>query len=156
MPIVIAAGVLIVLAAIYALVHLASNRPERAATPATTASQPAATTSTLGISPANANANSPGTVLNRVLPNPSVSARNTIHGKIKVRVKVDVDSSGNVAGAKFVTVGPSKYFSRLAMEAARQWKFKPPTAKGQPSRSEWTLLFEFTRGGTEAVPQESR
>jgi outer membrane biosynthesis protein TonB len=61
-----------------------------------------------------------------------------------------------VTDAKFVTIGPSKYFSRLSMEAARQWKFKAPVANGQAGRSQWTLLFEFQRGGTQAVPQESR
>lgn len=152
-PVLIATAVIVVLAAIYALVHQGSSaKPE---SQAGSASQPALTAAAGSSSPAAA-ANSPGAVLNRVLPNPSLSARNTIHGTIKVRVKVEVDPSGKVTDAKFVTIGPSKYFSRLSMEAARQWKFKAPVANGQAGRSQWTLLFEFQRGGTQAVPQESR
>jgi TonB family protein len=62
-------------------------------------------------------------------------------------VRVEVDAAGNVTGTKLVTPGPSKYFSRLAMQAAEQWKFSPPSQNGQPVPSEWTILFEYTRGG---------
>jgi TonB family protein len=65
---------------------------------------------------------------------------------------VTVDEAGNVSNARFVSAGPSKYFSRLAMAAARQWKFKP--VNGQSSSNEWNLLFEFTRGGVQAFPQQ--
>ncbi len=50
----------------------------------------------------------------------SKSARNTISGTIKIRVKVEVDAAGNVERATFITEGPSKYFARQAMEAAQQ------------------------------------
>ncbi len=89
----------------------------------------------------------PGQVVNRVLPTPSRSALNTIHGTIKVRVKVKVDSSGNVIHAGFATSGPSQYFARLAMQAAQQWKFAPGAA------AESTLLFEYNRRGVEASAQ---
>ena len=95
-----------------------------------------------------------GAVRNRVLPNPSESAKNTIHGHIKVRLKVGVDPAGQVSSAKFANPGPSKYFARLAMEAAQQWKFAAPTVNGHPVASEWNLLFEFARGGTDAVPEK--
>jgi TonB family protein len=81
------------------------------------------------------------------MPAVSKSARETIHGTIKVRVKVSVDSSGNVQNASFVTPGPSKYFARQAMEAAQQWKFAP--AAGQDPRS-WIVRFGFKRSGTDA------
>jgi TonB family protein len=86
------------------------------------------------------------------LPDPSASALRTIQGHLKVRVQVTVDEAGNVSSARFLSAGPSKYFSRLAMEAARQWKFRP--GKGQSSSNEWNLLFEFTRGGVQAFPQQ--
>jgi TonB family protein len=95
-----------------------------------------------------------GAVLHRVLPEPSASASRTIHGRIKVRLRVKADASGNVADATLVSPGPSKYFARLAMQAAQQWKFAPATVNGQPSASEWNLLFEFTRSGVEAFPQQ--
>ena len=99
-------------------------------------------------------ASSGGEVLQRILPNPSASALRTIQGHLKVRVQVAVDGVGNVSNARFLSPGPSKYFSRLAMEAAQQWKFRP--ANGQSSPSEWNLLFEFTRGGVQAFPQQVR
>ena len=98
--------------------------------------------------------NSTAAVLRRVLPEPSASANRTIHGRIKVRVRVNADTSGNVTEGRFVSPGPSKYFARLAMQAAEQWKFTPPTVDGQPSGSEWNLFFEFTRGGVQAFSQE--
>jgi TonB family protein len=82
------------------------------------------------------------------MPQVSPSARRTIQGKIKVRVRVEVDAQGNVSSASFESAGPSKYFSRISMDAARQWKFSPSNA-GQ-NRREWRLQFAFTRAKTEA------
>jgi TonB family protein len=87
-------------------------------------------------------------VVQRVMPQVSPSARRTIQGKIKVRVRVGVDAAGNVSSATFESAGPSKYFSRIAMEAARQWKFSPSNG-GQTPR-EWRLQFTYTRTKTEA------
>jgi TonB family protein len=88
-------------------------------------------------------------VVRQVMPQVSASARRTIQGTIKVRVKVDVDAAGNVAKAKLESAGPSKYFSRVAMEAAREWKFVPAQA-GEPAVREWKLQFAFRRAKTEA------
>ncbi len=89
-----------------------------------------------------------GEVAHQVSPDVSKSARNTIHGKVKVKVRVMVDSSGSVVVAKFDSRGPSKYFSERALEAGRQWVFKPPQVDGQGVPSEWILKFEFARNGT--------
>ena len=75
------------------------------------------------------------------------SARETIHGHVKVAVLVIVDASGNVIDALMENPGPSSYFARLAKEASRKWKFPP--AENQDSR-QWLLRFEFGRGGTTA------
>jgi serine/threonine-protein kinase Stk1 len=88
-----------------------------------------------------------GPAVQQVMPVVSKSARETIHGTIKVRVKVSVDASGNVQNASFLSPGPSKYFARQAMEAAQQWKFAP--AQGQDPRS-WVVRFGFKRSGTDA------
>lgn len=98
-----------------------------------------------------------GVVAQQPLPDVSRKARNTIQGKVRVRVRVTVDSSGNVVAAKFESPGPSKYFANLALQAARRWKFVPPQVGGQEVASEWMLKFEFGRTATkvqstQAVP----
>lgn len=94
----------------------------------------------------------PAGVLHRELPNVSPSARRTIQGKVRVNVRVAVDASGNVVEAALASPGPSKYFARLAEEAARDWKFAPAVANGQPAASEWMLRFAFGRTATEVIP----
>lgn len=88
-------------------------------------------------------------VVRRVMPQVSPNARRTIHGTIKVRVNVEVDAAGNVGKAALESAGPSKYFSRIALEAARDWKFSPAQTGEQGSAREWRLQFAFSRGGTE-------
>jgi TonB family protein len=92
-----------------------------------------------------------GSVVQQIMPSVSKSARDTIHGTIKVQVKVTADSSGNVATASFVSPGPSKYFARQAMQAAQQWKFVP----GQDART-WIVRFGFKRSGTDAVLEPAK
>jgi TonB family protein len=87
-------------------------------------------------------------VVRRVMPDVSAGGRRSIHGKIAVRVKVTVDAAGNVAKAKLESRRGSSYFQRVAVDAARDWKFSP-AASGEPSR-EWKLEFDFTRAKTEA------
>jgi TonB family protein len=87
-------------------------------------------------------------VVRQVMPQVSPSARRTIQGTIKVRVRVDVDAAGNVAKTKLELSGPSKYFSRVAMEAAREWKFTPAPA-GESGARQWKLQFAFRRARTE-------
>jgi TonB family protein len=89
-------------------------------------------------------ANDSPPVVHEEIPDVPRSARDTIHGRIKVAVRVAVDSSGSVTSAALEKPGPSNYFARLATEAAKKWKFAP--ADNQDSRK-WLLKFEFTRGG---------
>jgi TonB family protein len=86
-------------------------------------------------------------VVRQVMPQVSASARRTIQGTIKVRVRVEVDAAGNVAKTKLELSGPSKYFSRVATEAAREWKFAPAQV-GEPAIREWKLQFAFSRAKT--------
>jgi TonB family protein len=97
--------------------------------------------------PGNAsNSSDADEIVERATPQVAPSARRTISGKIKVRVRVVVDPAGNVTDAKLKEGGSSKYFARLAVEAARRWKFAPaPDA----NRRDWILLFAFTRARTE-------
>ena len=90
-----------------------------------------------------------GEVVHQVLPPVPQSARNTIHGKVRVSVEVQVDSSGKVTSATLASAGPSKYFARLALKAAEEWKFKPPERNGQAGPSAWLLRFQFGRSDTQ-------
>jgi TonB family protein len=100
------------------------------------------------------NSSVPGAVSHQVLPNVSQNARNTVQGRVRVRVRVRVDESGNVSEASFDSPGPSKYFARLAIEAARDWKFTPPVVDGAPVSSEWLLRFGFGRTDTQVAPTQ--
>ncbi len=94
-------------------------------------------------------------VVQRVMPQVSPSARATIQGKIKVRVKVEVDAAGNVAKATLESAGPSKYFSRAALEAAQGWKFSPGQSDESATR-EWRLQFAFSRAKTDVSAVRSK
>jgi len=95
-----------------------------------------------------------GEVAKRVLPDVLESATATIRGTVRVIVKVDVDRSGTVEDAELDSRGPSRYFSRAALQAAQQWRFKPPMVGGRGVLSTWTLRFEFTRSGTLITPTQ--
>jgi TonB family protein len=83
-------------------------------------------------------------VLHKEIPEVPRSARDTIRGHFSIAVRVTVDKSGNVVGETLEKSGPSKYFARLATEAARKWKFAPADT---PDSRQCLVLFEFTRGG---------
>jgi outer membrane biosynthesis protein TonB len=91
-------------------------------------------------------------VVHEEIPAVSRGARDSIHGQIKVAVRVTIDRAGNVVAENLEVHGSSKYFARLATEAARKWKFAP--ADNQSAR-EWLLQFEFSRSGVteHAVPR---
>ena len=81
------------------------------------------------------------------IPTVPRSALATIHGRIKVVVRVTADESGNVISDNLDRPGPSKYFARLATQAARKWKFVPD---GHKSGGVWLIHFEFARTGATA------
>ena len=94
-------------------------------------------------------------VQKKVLPNASQNALDTIQGTIRVIVKVAVNPSGNVVDATLDYPGPSKYFARLSVEAARQWKFQPAEVDGRPVSQELLLQFDFEKTGMQASPVQS-
>ena len=134
-----------------------ANLPE-AATPAALATQTAVAA---GQNPSGTSAaatfkgaNAPGSVAEKVLPDVPSGARNTIQGRVRVKVRVSVDSSGKVIATRLASVGPSKYFANLALRAAERWKFTPPRQADQDAASVWMLKFEFGRGGTDVQPTQ--
>jgi TonB family protein len=97
--------------------------------------------------PATAPPKDPRTVLHEEIPDISRSVRDTIRGRIKVSVRVTVDSAGSVTRAVLEKTGTSKYFDHVATQAAGRWKFA--AAEHQDSR-QWLLRFEFARSGAAA------
>jgi TonB family protein len=95
-----------------------------------------------------------GAVVQQISADVSRSALRTIHGKLKVRVKVTVDSSGQVTAASFDSRGPSRYFAERTLRAAKQWTFQPPQVDGRDVPSEWLLNFEFERSGASIRPAQ--
>jgi TonB family protein len=93
-------------------------------------------------------------VLHQENPVLSHSTRNSIHGQVKVTVLVTVDRSGNVVGESVENRGSSKYFARLATDAAKKWQF---AATDTQEPRQWLLEFEFTRGGAaaQAIPRST-
>lgn len=95
-----------------------------------------------------------GGVLRRALPSVPRFASDTISGTVRVLVRVKVDPLGNVAGAEFDSPGPSRYFARLSMDAARAWKFRPPDIDAKSASSEWLIRFAYTSSETTATAVE--
>jgi len=89
-------------------------------------------------------ATSPAT-LHVEIPDASEGARRTIIGHIKVWVRVIVEPDGSVYAATADRLGPSRYFQRLAIEAAKKWTFPPIDNR---SRRLMQIRFDFSRDGT--------
>jgi TonB family protein len=124
--------------------------------PATSTSRAPSTLAEESANPANRGiGSSKGEVLDQVLPDVSGKARATIHGKVRVSVKVYVDPSGGVSEAEFDSQGPSQFFADLALQAARKWAFTPPEVNGKSVASEWRLRFEFTQKDTKVIPSQT-
>jgi TonB family protein len=95
-----------------------------------------------------------GQVAHKSMPEVSQKALETIRGKVRVSVKVNVDASGRVTNTAFEAPGPSKYFADAAIHAAKNWTFAPPSSNGEKVPSEWLLRFEFAPAGTETFSAE--
>lgn len=89
----------------------------------------------------------PLSAINEVVPDVPQSALNTIHGTIRVSVNVLIDKHGKVIEATPEDRGPSRYFERLSLEAAKKWTF---TAASSEERRTMLLKFNFTRTGATA------
>lgn len=100
-------------------------------------------------------ATGPAEVIDRSVPDVPRAASGTIHGRVGVVVRVTVDAAGSVSNAELASRGPSAYFARLALESARNWKFKPAQQSGKPVASTWMLHYEFRRDGTDVKPAQT-
>ena len=60
-------------------------------------------------------------------------------------MRVIVNQDGSVFAAVADRSGPSSYFQRAAIEAAKKWTFPPVDT---PSRRMMQVRFDFSRDGT--------
>ena len=134
--------------------------PPAAPTPASvrtetfsSANAPSAPASSTASSTASPSAR--GEVLDQILPDAPQKALDTIHGVVRVAVRVHVDPTGNVSDATLDSPGPSQYFADLALKAARRWQFNSPDVGGHSVPSEWLIRFHFTPAGPKAVPTQT-
>jgi TonB family protein len=94
-----------------------------------------------------------GDVVARSLPDVPPEILGTIRGSVTVSVRVRVDRLGSVVDAALDSRAGSRYFDRVALEAARRWKFKPASdGAGQDVESTRLVRFEFRRDGCAASP----
>jgi TonB family protein len=87
------------------------------------------------------------------LPEVTAQARSTIRGRVRLNVRVDVDPAGAVTDAKIEGSGGSRYFSNLALNTVRQWKFEPVKVNGSETGQRWRIRFEFLKSGTKVQRQ---
>lgn len=85
--------------------------------------------------------------VNEAIPDVPRSALKTIRGTVRVSVRVIVGKEGTALGVTADDPGPSRYFERLAIEAARKWTFTPADSEAQRIM---VVTFNFTRSGTTA------
>ena len=82
-----------------------------------------------------------------VIPDVPQNALDTVRGTIRVIIRVTIDKEGAVVATSADVPGPSRYFARLATEAAGKWTFAP--ADSEEQRIE-RLMFNFARSGVTA------
>jgi TonB family protein len=102
--------------------------------------------------PATASVTPVSGILSQPLPDIMDKARSTIHGRVRLNIRVDVAPNGSVTNAK-IESGSSKYFGERALAAVREWKFEPATVNGSEVAQRWRVRFEFQKSGTKVQPQ---
>jgi len=98
----------------------------------------------------------PRTVVNQVLPDVPAKARDTIRGKVTIRIRAVVDAAGNVVNVQNESPESSRFFGNLALQAARQWKFAPVSPDGADATQDWLLRFEFVRNPKNPVSVQAK
>jgi len=98
----------------------------------------------------------PRTVVNEILPDVPAKARNTIQGKVTIRIRASVDAAGNVVAVQNESPESSRFFGNLALQAARRWKFTPGSPDGAAGTQEWLLRFEFVRNPKNPVSVQAK
>lgn len=89
----------------------------------------------------------PLSAIDEVAPKVSQGSLNTIRGTVRVSVRVTIDNEGKVVDANAEDPGPSRYFERLSVAAAKKWTFTPAHSEEQRTM---LVKFNFTREGVTA------
>lgn len=89
----------------------------------------------------------PLSATHEVIPDVPQSALDTIRGTIRVIVRVSIDKQGMVVAAIPDEPGPSRYFRRLSVEAAKKWTF---TASKSDDQRAMRVQFNYRRDGATA------
>lgn len=144
-------GALVILALVWAGVRMFTGHRAPAPPPVQAAAAPAAAETPAPVpagsvtrAPRSELATSPSP-LHEVIPDVPLSARRTIRGHIRVWVRVIVNQDGTVFAATPDRAGSSRYFERLALEAAKKWTFPPADT---PSERVVQIRFDFSREST--------
>jgi TonB family protein len=90
----------------------------------------------------------------QALPDIPEKIAGSIQGHFKVRIRVEVDSAGNVSQASIDSPGPSRYFANQARLAAQNWKFTPAKVEGRAVPSTWLLQFQFGQSQSAVTQSE--
>ncbi len=91
-----------------------------------------------------------GSAIKKVAPAYPIPAREA-RAQGQVQVNVTVDESGNVISAEVASGHP--LLRDAALEAARQWKFKPTTVGSEAVKVQGLLTFNFTLHGKAEAPE---
>ncbi|MGA8102906.1 MAG: TonB family protein [Candidatus Acidiferrales bacterium] len=128
-----------------------AGAPSVASTHSVASGSPDAETDSNSAAKASPSGPAQAAVLRKVLPTVSDRARATIRGTVHVAVKVDIDASGNVTNTTLdPATASSKYFSDLAVQAARDWKFRPAQPDVPAVPRQWVVHFLYTQADTTA------
>ncbi len=119
----------------------------KAESPTLTSTEPTDVETTSAAAEAQDPPEAPPSPLNEVIPNVPQSALDTIRGTVRVAVRVTIDQEGTVVSAASEIPGPSRYFERLSLEAARNWTFTPTKS---PEQRAMLVRFFYTREGPTA------
>jgi len=88
-------------------------------------------------------------VVKRVIPDVPPAALQSIRGHVDVSVRLTVDGVGDVTEANLESPSRSNYFNRVAVDAARQWKFAAMASEATVAGT-WSVHFEFRQDGIDA------
>ena len=87
--------------------------------------------------------------IREVAPMAAESIRNRIVDEIPVYVTIRIGPNGSVVGAQAAAAGEGiqAYLVQRALEAARQWKFRPARRGPDAIPGKWTVRFLFDKSG---------